>query len=412
MRKNSRAPHRARRLAPAVALTAALVAGGAVTAAPAFATAGPFSLTVHAPAVIGAAGGPVEFTEHIGNPGDQGSAVVLEFSIETGLGTPPHALSLAYHDDSLGAWRTVDLEERTEADRTVYSGATDKLYALAGGTDIKVRLGVPMGLPHDGASNGGVGPDLTFRTGVKGWWLDSPIEPPLNDTHVIKVDAISNSVSGVPATAVAGGAPIEFDAVLDNPTPSAYTNLGNVLFTDRHARVEVRGDDGAWTVLAPVTGAAEPPAGFYLDGRNSSAAPNSSTTRRVRVGYPADTPLGTTELNPCVFVNEGDLPFRGTTMCSRGAKVQVVAPAPKPTSRPATTTAQGIAAREADENRAAPSGSHGSHGSHGSNGSGSSKPAGGAPAARPAARWCSPSTSNAGTRPGCWTRERSGSATC
>ncbi|MFE7588803.1 hypothetical protein ACFU6K_05340 [Kitasatospora sp. NPDC057512] len=40
MRKNNRVLNQARRLAPAVALTAALVAGGAATAAPAFAATG------------------------------------------------------------------------------------------------------------------------------------------------------------------------------------------------------------------------------------------------------------------------------------------------------------------------------------------------------------------------------------
>ncbi|MFE4514627.1 hypothetical protein ACFRMQ_10620 [Kitasatospora sp. NPDC056783] len=45
MRKNNRAVNRARRLAPAVALTAALVAGGAATAAPAFAAIGSHSVS-------------------------------------------------------------------------------------------------------------------------------------------------------------------------------------------------------------------------------------------------------------------------------------------------------------------------------------------------------------------------------
>ncbi|MFF2141326.1 LAETG motif-containing sortase-dependent surface protein [Kitasatospora sp. NPDC058190] len=335
MRKINRALRQTRRLVPAVALTAALVAGGAVTAVPAFADAGPLSLTVHTPAVIGAAGGPVEFTETIANPGDQGFGVVLELSIETPAGAPPHALSLDYGNELLGGWESVELQAHTEADKVVYSGTTDKLVIPPGGTDVRLRLGAPMGEPHNGAGNGGVGPVLTFRTAVKGWRLDHPVEPPVSDTHTIKVKAISNHLLEVPATVVAGGAPIEFDAVLRNPTPSAYTNLGNVLFADRHAKVEVRGDDGTWTALPAVTTEAEPPAGFYLDGRNSSAAPDSLVTKRVRVSYSADTPLGKTELNPCVFVNEADgLPFRGTTMCSPGASVQVVAPtAPKPTAQ-------------------------------------------------------------------------------
>ncbi|MGW3040126.1 hypothetical protein ACWC9T_08765 [Kitasatospora sp. NPDC001159] len=334
MRKINRALRQVRGLVPTVALTAALVAGGAVTAAPASAAAGPLNLTVHAPAVIGAAGGPVEFTESIGNKGDQGFGAVLELSVETPAGAPPNALSLEYVN-STGNWENVDLKVGNEADRVVYSGVAGKIIVPPGGTDVRLRLGAPMGKPHDGATNGGVGPVLTFRTSVRGWGQDHPVEPPVSDTHRIKVDAISSHLTKVPATVVAGGAPIEFDALLRNPTPSAYTNLGNVLFADRGAKVEVRGADGAWTVLPAVTTQADEQAGFYLDGRGSSASPDSLETKRVRVSYPAGAPLGKTRLNPCVFVNEGaNLPFRGTTMCSPGATVQVVAPtAPKPSTQ-------------------------------------------------------------------------------
>ncbi|MFE4971745.1 hypothetical protein ACFRAR_06465 [Kitasatospora sp. NPDC056651] len=337
MRQNNRALNRARRLVPAIALTAALVAGGAVTAAPAFAAAGPLSLTVHTPAMVGFAGGPVEFTEHIGNQGSEGTSVGLAFEIGTALGTPPHALSLDYFSDSLGGWQPVALKESPEADRTVNSGATGEVVVPAGGTDLRLRLGVPMGLPHDGATNGGTGPELTFRTTVKAWGQGSPIEPPLTDTHVVKVEGITNGVSGVPDTAIRGGAPIEFDEVLRNPTPSAYTNLGNVLFVDRNAKVEVRGADGAWSAVPAVTTEGEPNAGFYLDGRNSSAAPNSSQTKRVRVSYPAAVPVGNTRVDTCVFVNEGDQPFMGTTMCSQGSTVRIDAPQPKPSSTPEPT---------------------------------------------------------------------------
>ncbi|MFJ9844953.1 LAETG motif-containing sortase-dependent surface protein [Kitasatospora sp. NPDC101155] len=334
MCKINRVLRQTRGLVPAAVLTAALVAGGAVTAVPAFADSGPLGLTVHAPAVIGAAGGPVEFTETIANPGDQSISVVLELSIETPGGAPPHALSLDYVNE-LGTWTSVELQARTEADKIVYSGTTGKLVIAPGGNDARLRLGAPMGEPHNGASNGGVGPVLTFRTVVKGSRPDNPFQLSVSDTHTITVEAISNHLLQVPATVVAGGAPIEFDALLRNPTPSAYTNLGNVLFADRHAKVEVRGDDGTWTALPAVTTEPEPPAGFYLDGRNSSAAPDSLATKRVRVSYPADTPLGKTELSPCVYINEADgQPFQGTTMCSPGATVQVVAPtAPKPTTQ-------------------------------------------------------------------------------
>ncbi|WP_316528981.1 hypothetical protein [Kitasatospora brasiliensis] len=362
MRQNNRAPHRAHRLVPAVALTAALIAGGAVTAAPAFAAAGQLSLTVHTPAVVGFAGGPVEFTEHIGNTGGDTTAV-LSFEIGSDLGTPPRALSLDYFDGKHGDWRSVGLTQHPGEDGMSTDGATAALPVPAGGTDVRLRIGVPMGSPHDGATNGSTGLALSFHTTLRGG--DDPAQTePLTDTHRIAVDGIRNGVSGAPATAVRGGAPIEFDVVLRNPTPSAYTNLGNVLFVDRSAKVEVRGADGGWTALPAVTTEGETLAGHYLDGRNSSAAPNSSHIKRVRVGYPAGVPVGTTQLNPCVFVNEGNTPFMGTTMCSQGATVRIDAPAPKPDSTPEPT-----ATFEATATATPPSGSKGSSGSGGSTGS-------------------------------------------
>ncbi|MFE4517491.1 hypothetical protein ACFRMQ_25220 [Kitasatospora sp. NPDC056783] len=356
MRQNHRAPNRARRLVPAIALTAALVAGGAVTAAPAFAAAGPLSLTVNAPAVVGFAGGPVEFTEHIGNAGDRDTSATLEFEIASDLGTPPNALSLEHFDAARGTWQRVDMPQRGEGGRAVHTGILAELPVPAGrGTDVRLRLGVPMGTPHNGDTNGGTGPKLTFRTGVFG--QDSAGTEPPTVIREIKVEGITNEVSGVPATAIRGGAPIEFDEVLKNPTPSAYTNLGNVLFADRNAKVEVRGADGAWSAVPAVTTEGEPNAGFYLDGRNSSAAPNSSQTRRVRVSYPAGVPVGNTSLNPCVFVNEGDMPFRGTTMCSQGATVRIDAPQPKPSSTPEPThTIDATATATATTAPTAPSG--------------------------------------------------------
>lgn len=332
MRTTNRALRQARRLVPAAALTTALLAGGAVTATPASAESGPLSLTVHAPNEIGFAGGPVEFTETIGNDRDRTLAVTLDLSIDSAIGTPPHALSLDYVN-AQGVWESVPLTVRTETDRTVSSGATGAVLVPAGGKDVRLRIGAPMGEPHNGTSNGGVGPTVSLRSTAKGP-KDVPAES-LPDTHRIVVGSISNAVVGAPGTAVAGGAPIEFEVQLANPTPSAYTNLGNVLLADRRAKVEVRGADGTWAALTGVVGIPDDPAGFYVEGRDSSAAPGSHGVKQVRVSFPADMPLGRTELNPCVFVNEG-MPMRGTTMCSAGASVQVVAPsAPAPTTTPA-----------------------------------------------------------------------------
>ena len=343
MLQTNRALRRARRVVPAAALTAGLLAGGALTTAPAFAATAPLTLTVQPPTSIGAAGGPVEFTETIANTGGTGWAVVLQLTAETAVGAGEDFIGIEARNELNGQWDALPVTLHHEQDKDVFSAeVTGKIVVPAGEKkDVHLRLGAPMGKPHDGASNGGVGPAVTLRSEVKGWWQDTPVEPAVRDTHTVTVDAISNELAGVPAKAVAGGAPVEFDAVLRNPSPSAYTNLGNVLFADEHARVEVRRADGTWTTLSAVTVADGNPGqgGFYLDGRNSSAAPASTRTERIRVSYPAST---AGEIRTCVFVNEPqDMPFHGTTFCTKGATIAITeATTPKPTTpAPATTSA-------------------------------------------------------------------------
>ncbi|MBC3841017.1 hypothetical protein GXW82_14215 [Streptacidiphilus sp. 4-A2] len=81
---------------------------------------------------------------------------------------------------------------------------------------LSFRIGLPVGTPHDGDSNGGT-PYIKLRSNVTA--LDGSWVLQASDTHTIDVDSISSTFTHVPARAVAGGAPIEFDAVLTNPTP-------------------------------------------------------------------------------------------------------------------------------------------------------------------------------------------------
>ncbi|MFC8453315.1 hypothetical protein [Kitasatospora sp. NPDC057223] len=346
MLQTNRALRRARRVVPAAVLTAGLLAGGAVTAAPASAGTAPLTLTVQPPSSIGAAGGPVEFTETIANPGGTGWAVVLQLTAETASGAGPDFIGIETRNELNGRWEVVPVTLHHEQDKDVFSAEViGKIMVPAGEkTDVHLRIGAPLGKPHAGATNGGVGPAVTLRSEVKGWWQDLPVEPAVRDTSTIEVGAVSNELAGVPAGAVAGGAPVEFDVLLRNPTRSAYTNLGNVLFADRHAKVEVRRADGTWAALpaVDVPDEAAGPAGFYLDGRDSSLAPATTRTERVRISYPAGTPGTAGELRPCVFVNETEKEaFRGTTFCSQGATVAITeAAAPKPTTpAPARTSA-------------------------------------------------------------------------
>ncbi|MER7581223.1 hypothetical protein [Kitasatospora sp. NPDC097691] len=324
------------RRAVAVAATLGVLALGGSLALPAQAAFADGvhqgTLTVRTPEAVGFAGQPVAFTETVTNTGTETTAFSLVLQTTTEAGTPPHAITIDYKDPANGTWTSVPLEFYRGDGEATYHGLINGITVAAGKTvKLDMRIGAPMGLPHDGASNGGFRSiTLSSRLTVPGTWEN------LGElVRTISVESIANSVAHVPATAVAGGEPIEFDAVLSNPTPSAYVNLGNVLFTDSHATVQVRKADGTWTTLKKVTGGdPDDKPGVYLQGRNSSIGAGKTTVTRVRVSYDGTTPLGATEINPCVFVNEGSTPFLGTTLCSQGSTVKVVAPtsAPTPTS--------------------------------------------------------------------------------
>ncbi|MCX5212011.1 LPXTG cell wall anchor domain-containing protein [Kitasatospora sp. NBC_00240] len=336
-----------RTITTAATLGVVLATGTLLLSAPAaFAETAPEAkLTVQAPASVGFAGQPVEFTETISNPTAEDAGYHLYLSTTTELGTPPDAIVIDYKDPADGAWKSVPLEFATN-ETAHYDGELPSVVTVpaGGSTTLKLRIGAPMGLPHHGASNGGFR-SIDLRSAVSS--LDGSHVALDQSTKTIGVDSISTSLAHVPAAAVAGGAPIEFDAVLANPTLSDYINVGNVLFTDTHATVQVRKADGSWSKLAQVLpGAADTQPGVYLEGRDSAIRSGTTTTTRVRVSFDATTPAGDIKLNPCVFVNEGkDTPFRGTTHCAQGATVKVTAatgtqsPAPAPSSTAPTTPA-------------------------------------------------------------------------
>ncbi|MFJ2779565.1 LAETG motif-containing sortase-dependent surface protein [Kitasatospora sp. NPDC087315] len=333
---------RSRRTATAAAtLGVALVCGTVLLPAPAASAQTPpqASLTVQAPASVGFAGQPVEFTETIANPGTETTRYGLALDTTSELGTPGGAITIDYQDPADGVWKSFPLKYTATDEHVSHQGTLPAgLTVPAGGTTtLKLRIGAPMGRPHEGMSNGGLR-SMELRSAVSA--LDGSGTALAQETRTIGVDSVSTSLTHVPATAVAGGAPVEFDAVLTNPTLSDYINVGNVLFTDEHATVQVRRADGSWATLPAVpTGDPGDRPGVYLEGRDSGIRTGTTTTTRVRVSFGAGTPTGTTELSPCVFVNEpAALPFRGTTMCAAGTTVRITAPTPTPTPTATATT--------------------------------------------------------------------------
>ncbi|MFF2352426.1 hypothetical protein ACFVVL_21895 [Kitasatospora sp. NPDC058115] len=334
----------ARRVAATV-LTVALAGGTVLMAAPGASASDAVrsaKLRVNAPAVIGGAGQPVEFTEVITNTGSRAERFGLALEATSGPGTPPHAIAMEYRDRKTGQWKAIALDSGVHGDTVSYSAylPVDTKIPAHGSVTVQLRIGAPMGEPHNGASNGWVQPlDLRSAVVAPGSWVGLA-----QVTKRIKVQSLSPSLGRVPATAVAGGAPIEFDAVLRNPTPSTYVNLANALGVSSHATVQVRRPNGTWTTLKKVSdGIPGDLEGVYLQGRDSGVRARSTTTVRVRVSYDAATPLGPTEISRCVYVNESPTrPFSGTTTCDRNTTVQIVAPGTKGTKgRPPVKPAPG-----------------------------------------------------------------------
>ncbi|WP_329455393.1 hypothetical protein [Streptomyces sp. NBC_01497] len=305
----------------ALAGAALLVALGAVITAPA-ASAAPAAddttLTVNGPAAVGFAGAPVEFTETIGNTGATAQKYGLALDAIAGDGVPSNGLLVDYRGDD-GSWKRAPLDY---ADGE-FSGLLplDIPVAPAAARTVHLRIGLPMGEPHHGDSNGGTDAiRLTSSvTALDGSWVAK-----VRDTRTIAVESPSEHLAGVPETVVAGGKPARFSAVLTNGTPSRYENLGHVLFTGRHTTVRVL-RDGVWTTLPGIPlGTADPDeVGHYLAPANSSLAAGATTTTPVRVSWDSSAPLGSATLRTCVYVNEAT-PFHGTTMCGSPTTVTVL----------------------------------------------------------------------------------------
>jgi hypothetical protein len=334
----------ARTLRSSVTVTGAglLLAGAGAVLAPAATAATadsqPPALAVStaAPAEIGLGGQPVEFTTTASNVGTEDTTSArLSYHIDGGAGLPPNALSLQYRLSGT-AWKTVPLT----LTGTQFSGELPESFALAAAQSrtVDLRLGLPMGTPHNGDSNGGAD-HLKLNTlisyGTSGAANDT-------DEDTVKVDGLDATLSGVPTTATAGGPGVTFGATVSNTTASAYENVTGVLFTSRYATVQVL-SSGTWKTLKPITAGNEPDVyGFDITGKDSSLAAHSSAAAKFRVTYLKNTPAGKTTVHPCAFVNQGSTPFTGTTFCGASASITVKTAGtgtttPTPSATPSTS---------------------------------------------------------------------------
>ncbi|MFF3380725.1 hypothetical protein ACFYXF_48260 [Streptomyces sp. NPDC002680] len=274
------------------------------------------TLSVAGPAAVGLAGQPVEFTEKITNTSaTESQDLFLNLVADAGAGMPKNGLGVWYRTDG-GAWQQVPMEYTSGS----FQGALPITITLGPGESrvLHLRLGLPMGEPHNGDSDGGASSvRLTSSVGAAdgSWVLQA------RDIRTIAVHGLAAGLAGVPTTAVRGGAPVEFDATLVNPTPSDYLNVNSVLFTDKYATVQVK-RGGAWVTLPPVTAAAEPGlVGHYLRERDHKVPAGSSGSVPVRVSWKANAPLGKATLTESIIVNEGSVPFRGTHVGAASAQV-------------------------------------------------------------------------------------------
>ncbi|KOG62145.1 hypothetical protein ADK77_28825 [Streptomyces antibioticus] len=291
-----------------------------------------------APAEVGLAGLPVDFTTKVSNTGaSDASSARLIYRIDGGAGLPSNAVGLEYRLSGT-EWKTVPL---TYADGK-FSGEMPETFPLAAGQSrtVQLRIGVPMGTPHNGDSNGGT-QQLKMTTLVS---YGASGAATATDDDTVEVDGLGTGLSGVPATVTAGGPAVDFEATVANPTASGYENVTDTLITSRYASVQVL-RSGTWETLTPVVSDAEPDVyGFDVIGKDASLAAHSSTVAKVRVSYRKDTPTGKTTVQSCVFVNQGSLPFRGTTFCGNESTLTVLAagstggtPTPTPTPAPTAT---------------------------------------------------------------------------
>ncbi|MFD4398951.1 hypothetical protein [Kitasatospora sp. NPDC058478] len=270
---------------PAAYAAEAPAAATAPAASAAEATADKPSLKVNAPATVGRGGQPVEFTETITNPGTTEASFTLRIGTSGTNSVSAYAIKVDYRDAD-GTWKPVadtvpGLTVAAGATRTVQLRLTTELAAYWSNQDSTVTLSSAV-------------LDATGTTVLA------------ESTDQVAAKAITVQVKDAPTTAVAGGAPVEFDVTVNNPSASRYTTVDKVVEADKHSTLQVRKADGTWENITGTT-SSQPGSDrvtYHLTDDRTIAA-GSSDTRHVRFAFTADAPLGTAYIHPWAMLDQG-----------------------------------------------------------------------------------------------------------
>ena len=264
----------------------AATATATATAEPtAKATADKLSLQVDAPATVGRGGGPVEFTETVTNSGTADASFKLRVKAATDASPFAYQVIKVEYRDADGTWKPVT---DTVPGLTVAAGATRT-----------VQLRLTTGL-HTYWS------DRVSTVKLSSAVLDAAGSAVLAEsTKDVSAEYVTLEVGNAPTTAVIGGAPVEFDVTIKNPSASRFTNVSKVLQADKSSTLQMQKADGSWQTL---TGTSLPHADgdlLYQLADDQNLAPGETFTRHLRLGFTGDAKVGTTYVHPRALLDQG-----------------------------------------------------------------------------------------------------------
>ncbi|MFJ4185660.1 LPXTG cell wall anchor domain-containing protein [Kitasatospora sp. NPDC089509] len=261
-------------LASPAAYAAEAPAAATAPAAPTAKATSDLSLQVNAPKTVGRGGEPVEFTETVTNSGATDASFNLRVKATTDASPLAYQAIKVEYRDADGTWKAVT---DTVPGLTVAAGASKAVQ-------------------------------LRLTTGLHAYWTDQVSTVKLGSavldatsgtvlaesTKDVSADYLTMEVGNAPTTAVIGGAPVEFDYTVKNPTESRFTNVAKVVTANKYSTLQMQKADGSWETL---TGTSMPHADDdlrYLLAADQNLAPGETFTRHLRLAFNGDAKIGTT----------------------------------------------------------------------------------------------------------------------